>query len=52
MKQTAVSTMAQDEASCVDFGVPEEVIVSGVAEDVLVLEQMPLQVMRYAHPCN
>jgi two-component system chemotaxis response regulator CheB len=41
MKQAGASTIAQDEASCVVFGMPREAIRIGAAERVLPLSQIP-----------
>jgi two-component system chemotaxis response regulator CheB len=35
MRQAGASTLAQDEASCVVFGMPQEAIERGAVDDVL-----------------
>jgi two-component system chemotaxis response regulator CheB len=40
MRDAGSSTIAQDEASCVVFGMPKEAIRFGAAERVLPLEEM------------
>lgn len=42
-------TVAQDEKSCVVFGMPKEAIALGAANKVLALNQIPQEIMRYAH---
>jgi len=42
-------TVAQDEKSCVVFGMPKEAIALGAADKVLPLNQLPTEIMRYAH---
>lgn len=46
MKQTRAFTMAQDEESCVVFGMPQEAIKRGGVDRVLPLEQLADEVMR------
>jgi len=41
MRQTGSRTIAQDEASCVVFGMPREAVVLGAAEQVLSLSAIP-----------
>jgi two-component system chemotaxis response regulator CheB len=41
LRQTGARTVAQDEESCVVFGMPKEAIKLGAAEDVLSLAAMP-----------
>jgi two-component system, chemotaxis family, protein-glutamate methylesterase/glutaminase len=41
MKQTGAFTMAQDEASCVVFGMPKEAIKAGGVDKVLPLSEIP-----------
>jgi len=41
MKQNGAHTMAQDEASCVVFGMPKEVIKLGGADEVVSLQNVP-----------
>lgn len=46
MRDAGSSTIAQDEASCVVFGMPKEAIRFGAAERVLPLEDMPQAILR------
>jgi two-component system chemotaxis response regulator CheB len=41
MRQAGARTYAQDEASCVVFGMPKEAIALGAAESVVALERVP-----------
>ena len=41
MRQAGARTIAQDEASCVVFGMPREAIALGAAEQVLTLHSIP-----------
>lgn len=41
MKNAGARTMAQDEASCVVFGMPKEAIRKGAADKILSLDQIP-----------
>jgi len=41
MKQNGAYTMAQDEASCVVFGMPKEAIKLGGANEVVPLQNVP-----------
>ena len=41
MRKTGANTIAQDEKSCVVFGMPRQAIELGAAEEVLNLEQIP-----------
>lgn len=41
MRRAGAHTIAQDEASCVVFGMPKEAIARGAVEDVLALQRMP-----------
>lgn len=47
MRQAGASTLAQDEASCVVFGMPKEAIKRGAAMHVLALQDMPEAIERY-----
>lgn len=49
MKEAGAVTMAQDENSCVVFGMPYEAIKKGAVDKVLSLESMPKEVLR---ACN
>jgi two-component system, chemotaxis family, protein-glutamate methylesterase/glutaminase len=46
MKQAGASTLAQDEESCVVFGMPKEAIERGAVDEVLGLEQIAPAVLR------
>ena len=46
MKQAEAFTIAQDEASCVVFGMPREAILRGAAEEVLSLSKIPAAILR------
>lgn len=47
MRQAGAHTLAQDEASCVVFGMPKEAIKRGAAAQVLALHDMPDAITRY-----
>jgi two-component system, chemotaxis family, protein-glutamate methylesterase/glutaminase len=46
MKQAGAWTIAQDEASCVVFGMPREAILRGAAEEILPLSNMASAILR------
>ncbi len=46
MKQTGAATIAQDEASCVVFGMPKEAIARGAVDEVVNLSQISAAVLR------
>jgi len=46
MKEAEACTIAQDEASCVIFGMPREAILRGAAEEVLALSRIPGAILR------
>jgi Chemotaxis response regulator containing a CheY-like receiver domain and a methylesterase domain len=48
MRQAGASTIAQDEASSVVFGMPKEAIKLGAAEQVFSLNQMPAMITQFA----
>jgi two-component system chemotaxis response regulator CheB len=50
MKQAGAVTFAQDEASCVVFGMPKEAIKLGAADDVLPLDDLHEAVMGQRNP--
>ncbi|HCZ13049.1 MAG TPA: hypothetical protein DHV85_00305, partial [Candidatus Accumulibacter sp.] len=41
MRDAGAMTVAQDEASCVVFGMPREAIRLGAAEQIMALQQIP-----------
>ena len=47
MKQAGAKTIAQDEASCVVFGMPKEAIKLGAAERVVPLDSIPQEIIRF-----
>jgi two-component system, chemotaxis family, protein-glutamate methylesterase/glutaminase len=49
MRQAGAPTVAQDEASCVVFGMPKEAIRLGAASEVLPLSGMAHWIGRWAH---
>ncbi len=46
MKEAGAWTVAQDEASCVVFGMPQEAIKLGGVAQILPLERIALEVVR------
>ena len=46
MKRADALTIAQDEASCVVFGMPREAILRGAADEVLPLSKIPAAILR------
>ncbi len=48
MRQAGATTIAQDEASCVVFGMPKEAIKLGAAERVLPLDDLAREIVRAA----
>ena len=46
MKQAGAFTVAQDEASCVVFGMPKEAIALGAADKVLPLDLIATEIVR------
>ncbi len=48
MRQAGATTLAQDEASCVVFGMPKEAIALGAAEKVVGLNDLPAHILRLA----
>jgi two-component system chemotaxis response regulator CheB len=52
MKQAEAFTIAQDEASCVVFGMPREAILRGAADEVLSLSKIPAAILRYGFARN
>jgi two-component system chemotaxis response regulator CheB len=51
MKRTGAYTIAQDEATCVVFGMPKEAIKLGGVDKVLPLGEIPAQVLAQARVC-
>ena len=49
MKEAGAATVAQDEQSCVVFGMPKEAIALGVVDKVISLKHIPAEIMRYSH---
>jgi two-component system chemotaxis response regulator CheB len=47
MKEQGAYTMAQDEASCVVFGMPKEAIKKGAVHKVLSLRRIPEEIRRH-----
>lgn len=45
--ESGAKTVAQDEASCVVFGMPKEAIRMGAAADVYPLYQLPNEIMGF-----
>ncbi len=45
MKESGAFTLAQDEASCVVFGMPKEAIQAGAADQVVPLDRMPKNIL-------
>jgi two-component system, chemotaxis family, protein-glutamate methylesterase/glutaminase len=52
MKRADAFTIAQDEATCVVFGMPREAILLGAAEEVLPLHRIPQAMLRRPEPQN
>jgi len=46
MKQAGAATLAQDEASCVVFGMPREAIARGAVDEVVSLDRLPAAILR------
>ncbi|MEW6659131.1 MAG: chemotaxis response regulator protein-glutamate methylesterase [Thermodesulfobacteriota bacterium] len=49
MKEAGAATIAQDEKSCVVFGMPQEAIKLGGVDKVVSLENIPKEVTRFCH---
>lgn len=52
MKENGARTVAQDEESCVVFGMPKEAIAMGSAETVVSLEDIPEEIFRLLRKSN
>jgi two-component system chemotaxis response regulator CheB len=48
MKDAGAATLAQDEASCVVFGMPREAIARGAVEEVVSLDRLPAAILKRA----
>lgn len=48
MKENGARTLAQDEASCVVFGMPKEAIATGAVDKVAPLDNIPRWILEYA----
>ncbi|MCJ2117928.1 chemotaxis response regulator protein-glutamate methylesterase [Methylobacterium sp. J-001] len=49
MRRAGALTVAQDEESCVVFGMPKEAIERGAAAKVLPLDRLPAEIIRFGH---
>ncbi len=49
LKQAGAKTIAQDEASCVVFGMPKEAIKIGAVDRIAPLDQIPIEILRFIH---
>jgi two-component system chemotaxis response regulator CheB len=49
MRKAGAWTVAQDEDSCVVFGMPKEAIDCGAAQKVVTLARMPQEIMAWTH---
>ncbi len=47
MRNAGASTIAQDEASCVVFGMPKEAIAVGAAEQIVSLDKIPARIISH-----
>nr|WP_261341796.1 CheB methylesterase domain-containing protein [Candidatus Kuenenia stuttgartiensis] len=47
MKEAGANTIAQDEESCVVFGMPKEAIKLGAAEKIVSLEKIPSAILSF-----
>lgn len=50
MKEAGALTIAQDEKSCVVFGMPQEAIKKGGVEKVMPLEEISREVIKSCYP--
>jgi two-component system chemotaxis response regulator CheB len=48
MKEAGAATLAQDEASCVVFGMPREAIARGAVDEVVPLDRLPAAILKRA----
>jgi len=49
MKEAGAYNIAQDEASCVVFGMPREAIAAGATDEIVPIRDMTQAVMRRLH---
>jgi len=49
MRQAGARTIAEDQSTCIVFGMPKEAIAAGAVEDVLPLDRIPDRIMTMAH---
>src|SRR5207237_391495 len=49
MRKLGAATRAQNEESCVVFGMPKEAIACGAVEKVVGLDQIPREIMAWHH---
>jgi len=49
MRKSGARTLAQDEESCIVFGMPKEAIALGAAERVVNLARVPQEIMAWGH---
>ncbi|MFJ3448856.1 chemotaxis response regulator protein-glutamate methylesterase [Pseudomonas sichuanensis] len=52
MREQGACTVAQDEASCVVFGMPKEAIRIGAAQHIEPLQRLPALICHFADPAN
>mgnify|MGYP001817605814 CR=1 FL=1 len=52
MKESGALTLAQDEASCVVYGMPREAAKMGAVEEVLALSKIPSGIIRALEGAN
>jgi two-component system, chemotaxis family, protein-glutamate methylesterase/glutaminase len=48
MKEAGAATLAQDEASCVVFGMPREAIARGAVDEIVGLDRLPAAILKRA----
>jgi two-component system chemotaxis response regulator CheB len=52
MKQAGAQTIAQDETTCIVFGMPKEAISCSAADSVVPLPQIPKQILQASAPAR
>src|SRR5262249_41143112 len=52
MKRAGARTIAQNESSCVVFGIPREAIRAGAVDDILPLDGIAAELMRFRLSCE